>query len=662
MAQGRGVRARLLIALASCALAAGAEEPAADESIEEIVVRGVRPGALAPVVGASTDSIDTDAFTGEHKDLAELLGDAPGVFVRRFGAAGDRSEVSIRGSTPSQVVVTLDGVRANSALTGGIDLSRVCLPLLDRVEITRGAGASRVGSGAVGGVVDLTTRASVPEPTTRAQIAAGSFDTYEGSFVHAGRRGLFDYALGYCGFASEGDFDFLQPTERGGGVATPFDPARATRLNNRKRQHAASLGASGELGPGRLQWSDYFVHARRGEPGFDGGQGRTAGQNLRAESRDLFNLSRLAWKGRLHPVFGDDMELSLDHRYERSDFEDPAPLETPVDTTTRLQSAGLRQHQRWRRGWAGQLVEAALRLEGQHDRLRASDRAARQREAGAVTGSTGLRLWDERVLISGGVRFEATDGFAPQWLPELGLVLAPRGWLRLRAQAGRAYRVPNFDELFHPAEEAAVGNPDLEPEDAWNFSAALELVFAELGPLRELELSVGVFRREIDESIVWLRASPSRLRPENLGEATAEGLEASARFELTRFARFSLHHTENRSERDATGRRLPAQPDRETLGRVELGRPEVWKLVGEWQHTGAILVNEGGSLRIPERDVWNASAALNLVRLPRSPLRGWARELWLYADLGNLGDEPVRDSASFPQPGRNATLGLEARW
>ena len=664
------MRPRGLSLALALALAAGAEEGAPDppveevvlEPIDEIVVRGVRPGVLAPVPGASADWISTDSFTGEHKDLAELLGDAPGVFVRRFGAAGDRAEVSIRGSTSSQVVVTLDGVRANSALTGGIDLSRVCLPLLEQVEIIRGAGATQVGNGAVGGVVDLRTRAAADEPGTRAQFSAGSFETYEGSLLHAGRLGGFDYSLGYCGLGTEGDFEFLQPTEKIGGVETSFQPEQARRLNNDLVQHTGNVGAGLELGPGRLHFSDYFVHAAGGEPGFDGGPGRTAGQNTEASSRDLLNLAQLRWEGQPHPWLGDDLELALHHRYERADFEDRSAFEAPVDLTTRLQTLGLRQQQRWRRAIALQPLELGLRLEGSQDRLDADDRRDRQRETGAAAGDATLRLWSQRIALSGALRFEATDGFAPQWLPQLGLVIEPCPWLRLRAQAGRAYRVPTFDELYLPPVEGAVGNPDLDPEEAWNMDAGIELLAAELGPFSEVGVSATWFRREIDESIVWLRSSPSRLRPENLGKATSQGVELAAGFGLARFARFSAHHTETDSERDATGRRLPGQPERETLGRVELGLPTAWKLVGEVQHVGEILVNEGGSLRIPERTVWNASAAINLVEVPGSALGLLAREIWLFADLNNLGDEAVRDSASFPQPGRNATFGVEGRW
>ena len=294
------MRTLALIAALAVGLAASAQEIAHEPGPEpeQMIVRGVRTGELDPIPAASTDVLPADDYTAELKSLADVLAETEGVFVRRFGGAGDRSEVSIRGSSPSQVVVAIDGVRANSALTGGLDLSRVCLPLLDRVEITRGAGGAQYGSGAVGGVVNLVTRAAGDEPETRAAFSAGAFDTYEGSALHADRIGPIDASVGYCGFATQGDFEFVQRTERGeDGSESHFEPEHVTRLNNDRVQHGGTLGLGRDLGPGHLRLSDYAVYSDGGEPGLDGQNGATAGQRTGARSRDLSNLAQLRWEG-----------------------------------------------------------------------------------------------------------------------------------------------------------------------------------------------------------------------------------------------------------------------------------------------------------------------------------------------------------------------------
>jgi outer membrane cobalamin receptor len=659
------LRAIALTAALAFALGAAAQEPdREDAGAEEIVVRGVRTGTLEPIPGASTDVLFADDYTAEQKSLADLLAETEGVFVRRFGGAGDRSEVSIRGSSPSQVVVAIDGVRANSALTGGLDLSRACLPLLERVEITRGAGGAEHGNGAIGGVVNLVTRAAGEEPDTRAAFHAGAFETYEGSALHADRVGPVDASVGYCGFTTRGDFDFVQPTTRSdNGIESHFVPEHVTRLNNDREQHGGTLGLGGALGPGRLHLSDYAVYSDGGEPGFDGQDGATAGQRTQARSRDLSNLAQLRWDGAPASPLGDELALSAYHRYERAHFADPvADFRDPIDVNTRLQTLGARADDTWRFHPFGQGLAARVRLDAAQDWLNASDRPARDRaNAGAALEPT-LHLFGDRVQLSIGGRLDWADGFGAKLLPNGGLVLEPVRWLRVRAQANRAYRVPNFDELFHPDEGFITGNPDLAPEDAVNYDAGLELELAQAWVFSDLHLGATAFRREIDESIVWVLVGPNTIRPENLGRAVAEGVELAGSVRLTRFARLSAQQTFLESRRDANRRRLPGQPEYETDVRLQLGPDPVWKIVGELSRVGDLLVDEGGSRHLPERTVWSASAALNVVEWPGFGLRRIVSELWLSARVNNIGDVAVRDAAAFPQPGRYASAGIEVRW
>jgi vitamin B12 transporter len=657
------VRTAALIAALAFALAAGAEE--VEREPEEIVVRGVRTGVLEPIPAASTDVLFADDYTAEQKDLADLLSETQGVFVRRFGGAGDRAEVTIRGSTPSQVVVAIDGVRANSALTGGLDLTRACLPLLERVEVTRGAGSAQLGSGAVGGTVNLVTRAAGAEPDTRASFRGGAFDTFEGSALHAARSGPVDVSLGYCGLSTEGDFDFVQPTERGDGVTAGFEPEHATRLNNDRVQHGGTVGLGRELGPGTLRLSDYAVYSDGGEPGFDGANGPTAGQRTAARSRDLANLAQLRWQGSAPDPLGDEIDLSAYHRYEHTRFSDPIPRTAfgdPLEAHARLETLGARAADTWRFAPLGQALAARVQVDGAQDWLHARDFRAQDRASGGALFEPTLRLFDERILLSGGARLDWADGFGSELLPSAGLAIAPLPWLRARAQAGRAYRVPTFDELFHPDEGFIQGNPDLAPEDAWNYDAGLELALAELGPLSDLRFGATWFRREIDESIVWLLVGPSTIRPVNTGAATADGVELSGSLRFTRFVALGAQHTYVDSRRDANHRRLPSQPKHETFARLQLGPDPVWKVVGELSHVGEILVSEGGSRRLPTRTVWNASAALNVAEWPDLGLGRIVSELWLSARVNNIGDEAVRDAVAFPQPGRNASGAIEVRW
>jgi hypothetical protein len=66
-------------------LAASAEEPAP----EEIVVARREDGRRRPDPHREHGRLFADDYTAEQKDLADLLSETEGVFVRRFGGAGD---------------------------------------------------------------------------------------------------------------------------------------------------------------------------------------------------------------------------------------------------------------------------------------------------------------------------------------------------------------------------------------------------------------------------------------------------------------------------------------------------------------------------------------------------------------------------------------------
>ncbi|MGY8738480.1 MAG: TonB-dependent receptor plug domain-containing protein, partial [bacterium] len=139
-------------------LVLGPPATAAENSIslpEEMLVVGDPNTAMDVLAGATTTRIDAGVRLLEGVGLDDLLAEVPGVQIRRFGGTGEPFEISIRGSSPQQVPVFLDGVRIESALTSRSDLSVLCLDVLDEIQVTRGPGAARSGSGAIGGVVNL---------------------------------------------------------------------------------------------------------------------------------------------------------------------------------------------------------------------------------------------------------------------------------------------------------------------------------------------------------------------------------------------------------------------------------------------------------------------------------------------------------------------------
>lgn len=632
------------------------------EGVEEVTAWRVEAGMVPELAGASTSVISMDDFVGEDKSLADVLSDTAGVSVRRFGGAADPAELSIRGATPSQSVVTVDGIRANSLLTGGFDLSRTCAPLVDSVEITRGGGSVSEGSGAIGGTVNLVTRAGAEHATTLGQLSGGAFETISGSLLHADRWNALDYTAGYCGLSTRGDFEFARPVIRSDGVTTRFHPETATRINNDRIVHGGNLAVGRSFGPGQLRLVDLASYSSGGEPGLDSGDGKTAGQLRTAHSRNLSNLAQLRWDGRSPFGSGDDFSVAAFGRYERARFVDrEQPLLPAVDLDTHLATTGLRTRDRLPADVFGRSLVTDLGFDVSGDLLRSNDRNGRSRtNLGAHLGEE-IPLLPGRLALFGALRLDWTGDFDPRLLPDVALVATPAGWIRLKAQYVGSYRAPSFEELYHPDRGYIRGNPSLDPEEAWTVQGGLEIDLAKVGPLSALRFELSGFHREIDDSITWILISPRTLAPVNTGRARTNGFELGLSVDWTAYLRLSLNHTYIDSERRSTGERLPGQAQNDTFVRLRLGPERAWKLIGELHRIDEIPVSEGGSRTLPKRLVANLSAAVNLAAQRVLPIAR-PRALWLFVDLDNLTDEAVRDTLSFPQPGRNLTAGLDFRW
>ena len=89
----------------------------------------------------------------------ELLQTICGVEIQSRGGFGVQGDIVMRGSTFSQVLVLIDGMKINDPLTGHFNCY---VPIsnmeIERIEILKGAGASMYGPDAVGGVINIITK------------------------------------------------------------------------------------------------------------------------------------------------------------------------------------------------------------------------------------------------------------------------------------------------------------------------------------------------------------------------------------------------------------------------------------------------------------------------------------------------------------------------
>lgn len=132
-------------------------------AISTIVVTANKIEKPLSETNGSVAVITSEAMTREGAtELYDALNHEPGISVS--GGAGRPQNITIRGMSGNRVAVIKDGVRVADGY-GADDLNDVAghnsfdLGDVKQIEVVKGAGSSLYGSGAVGGVVVLTSKA-----------------------------------------------------------------------------------------------------------------------------------------------------------------------------------------------------------------------------------------------------------------------------------------------------------------------------------------------------------------------------------------------------------------------------------------------------------------------------------------------------------------------
>lgn len=158
------------------------------EVVDSVVVSALRIPVTIEKTGRSITIVDRNEIESFNANsIDEILQLVPGVEVQSRGAFGAQADILMRGSTFTQVMILVDGVKINDPLTGHFNgYIPVAKDEIDRIEVLRGASSAVFGPDAVGGVINIITKLN---STSRNE------ESISGSIAY-GQNSLRDFNLG----------------------------------------------------------------------------------------------------------------------------------------------------------------------------------------------------------------------------------------------------------------------------------------------------------------------------------------------------------------------------------------------------------------------------------------------------------------------------------
>lgn len=475
-------------------------------SLKEVTVRGIVP--LRYMAGLHVEPLDSAVLNQfAFRRLEELLAQSSPLVFRNYGN-GQLSTIAFRGLSSNHTAVLWNGVNINLPTLGQTDFSTVPVASFDRLSVQYGAGASNLGTDAVGGsIVMESAPMTVDGVSVRGGLEYGSFSNWS---AQAGARYRYrispDWALaGRTQFYS-GNY---------------YNDYPYTSFKGRRVEHSTTFQ------DGFLQ--DIFFEKKDGKT-FSAHFWLSDHQMTlwpdRPYARELTGMNNL----RAMIRYGDG-KWQLRGSFIR-DIIDYAVGDYSALDRSRTDRYGMKadREMKWSLGRSALSVLAGAEYTLFKALVNGYGTPHVAESRGDIFILTRLGHpsgWAASVNM----RQAFVEGYTVPFTPSAGFeyALAQKEPYRLKANIAiaRSYRVPTLNERYWKD----LGNPGIRPESGFNKEAGLVQEIAFLS-FFNVKTRVSVFHNKVDDWVYW---NPARnYRAENLQMVLSRGAELHNRFTYAR--------------------------------------------------------------------------------------------------------------------------------
>ncbi len=546
-------------------------------------------------------------------DLDQVLESVPGLHVS-FSSLTSHPIYSFRGIFTGynpQVLMLVNGIPITNVFVGDRGLGWGGMPLenVARIEVIRGPGSALYGADAFAGVINVITKTAAEIQGTEYGVRVGSFNSRDAWIQHGGKLGPIDAAFYLRTGHTDGQNGIIEKDQQS-SLDTKFgtNASLAPRSINAYR---SAIDMRGDLSYDKFRFRLAYQERKVGI-------GAGLAENLDPYSRvpesrlylDLtYQNANWAPNWDVSTVLGyyDVKEEPGDPPYllfppgafggtfPNGVYGNPGHSERHSHASVSAFYTGFNRH-RVRIGTGFRVEDlyettetknynivsipgvgpTFVPLPGMIDATNDPSLVYMQPHKRHLVYAFAQDEWSlaKDWTLTAGVRHDRYSDFGGTTNPRLALVWDAAYNVVVKAMHGRAFRAPNFTELYSINNPVNVGNPRLQPETI----TTDELAFS-WQPTSSLQTNLSLFRYRMRDIIRFVpNADPTTgSTAQNSGDQTGRGFELEAILDATRNLRLTGSLSVQHSIDELTGQDAGLAPHRRVFARAD------WRFARLWQ-------------------------------------------------------------------------------
>ena len=366
--------------------------------------------------------------------LTDVLKEQPGLTLTSGFGAG----VQLQGLNPDYTIILINGEPLVGRTAGVLDLNRIALGNIKKIEIVKGPSSSLYGSEAMAGVINIITDANTQIPL-QASLRYGTYKTIDAGINNAIASKSIFYQ-GYYNYYSTDGYSIRPNTAS--RVTTPIQ--RFTTNQHFKYNFTSNTNLLIGIRLTNEQIKNDISVTNGGTTIHSNGEEKNTDYNISSSVNHRFsNYLKTSFRSyitqynatqNLLTISGAPYTDLLDHLFNR--------IENQTDWIVNKKLTAI---------IGGGFVNEGVKSS------RYDSEKVRKTNANQYAFSQWEWIPNSKLIIIGGVRFDHNQTYASAWSPKASMLYKINKQHKLRLSIGEGFKAPDFRQLYLDFTNAAAG-------------------------------------------------------------------------------------------------------------------------------------------------------------------------------------------------------------